>query len=385
MTSIWMLQALEQAESVRGRTAPNPPVGAVLVRDGIVVGAGATQPPGGPHAEVVALRQAGTRSDGATLFVTLEPCRHVGRTPPCTGALIEAGVTKVVVAQRDPNPIVDGVVLRELEAAGITVCVGDGAAAALVQLRPFFSFITRNRPFTTAKWAMTLDGKLATWSGDSRWISGETSRQWVHNLRDAADAIIVGVGTVLADDPQLTVRRATGDGYPRRVERACAPWRVVLDSHCRIPLNSRLLSPALAGRTLICTSQRADKDARRSLEMHGANVAVLPDGARGVGVDFTCVIHELAQQGVMHAIVEGGATVLASSLQSGCVDGVAVFVAPKIIGGAGAPSPVGGIGAEHMRDALALKTMTMRQMGDDVLLEASVAPIPKETDVYRDC
>ncbi len=241
---VWMSRALALGRAVAGSTSPNPAVGAVLVRAGHVIGEGATQPPGGAHAEIVALRQAGPAARGATLYVTLEPCSHHGRTPPCTDALIAAGVAAVHYAVADPNPVVAGRGREALREAGIIVVEGEGAREAALAHEAFFTYITRGRPFVIAKWAMSLDGKIATVQGDSRWISGEEARQHGHRLRATVDAIGVGSGTVLADNPALTTRV---DGVPA----ARHPLRIVLDARGRTPLHARVLAGQLPGQTLV--------------------------------------------------------------------------------------------------------------------------------------
>ncbi len=372
MTSEYMRLALADADLARGRTAPNPPVGAVLVRAGLVVGRGHTQPAGEAHAEVMALRQAGAAARGATLYVTLEPCCHFGRTPPCTSALIEADVTSVVVAIDDPNPRVAGGGLTRLREAGISVALGDGAAEAQDILLPFFKHITSGLPYVTAKWAMSLDGKIATTSGDSRWISGPQAREWVHQLRDEVDAIVVGLGTVLADDPALTVRLT--DGESRRAERPGKPWRVVLDSSCRIPLTARLLSPQLAVGTILYVTEAAPLERCAAVAATGADVVTLP--ADHVGrLDVRAALADLGKRGLLHVLVEGGAEVHSSFINQALVDEVVAIIAPKLLGGARAPGPVGGSGVHRMADALMLADLRTERLGDDVLLRGRLSPL----------
>lgn len=369
MTSTFMALALAEAERARGRTAPRPPVGAVLARDGVVVGRGHTQPPGGVHAEVMALRDAGALARGATCYVTLEPCCHFGRTPPCTNALIDAGVTSVVAAIVDPNPLVAGGGLTQLRAAGLRVDVGDGAAESQAMLRPFFKHIGTGQPFVTAKWAMTLDGKIATATGDARWVSGASARQWAHELRDVVDAVVVGIGTVLADDPALTVRLPVE--AQTRSARLNAPLRVVLDSRCRIPLQAKLLSPDLAGGTLVYATPMADPAGCAAISSAGAEVRIAPADSKGQ-VDVTAVVNDLGRRGLLHVLVEGGAAIHASLLTSCLVDEVAVVIAPKMVGGATAPSPVTGGGIARMADALLLRDRHVATLGDDLLIRGLV-------------
>ena len=369
MPSPSMQLALAEADRARGRTAPNPPVGAVLVRDGAVVGRGHTRPPGQAHAEIVALREAGGLAQGASLYATLEPCCHQGRTPPCTDALIAAGVQRVVAAVGDPNPLVAGQGLARLRAAGIAVEVGDGAAEAAELLQPFFKHIASGLPYVTAKWAMTLDGKIATAGGDSRWVSGPAALAWTHKLRDVVDAVLVGVGTALADDPQLTVRL---EGPPRRATRRDRPLRVVLDSRCRLPISARLLSPELAAGTLVYTSSAAPAAARAAVVATGAEVAVVPSLAAG-RLDLGAVLADLGRRGLLHVLVEGGAQVHGNLLADGRADELAVVLAPKIVGGSAAPGPVGGAGVERMADALDIAGLRVCRLGDDLLLRGHPA------------
>lgn len=365
VASPFMHLALAEAELARGRTAPNPPVGAVLVRNGVVVGQGFTQPPGGAHAEIMALRQAGEAARGATLYVTLEPCCHFGRTPPCTDALIDAGVASVFAAIVDPNPRVSGGGVAALRGMGIAVDVGDGEAESEAILRPFFKHVRRRRPYVTAKWAMTLDGKIATSTGDSRWVSGPEARQWAHRLRDVVDAIVVGIGTVLADDPALTVR--LDDGAGQRPPRPGKPWRVVMDSTCRLPLGSQLLSPALAAGTLVYVTARAPQPSRRTVAATGAGVIEVPADSEG-RVDVSAVLDDLGRRGCLHVLVEGGAEVHASFLEQGAIDEVAAVIAPKLVGGRAAAGPVGGHGYSRMAAALPLTDINLERLGHDLLV-----------------
>lgn len=351
-----MAQALAQARRAIGSVSPNPPVGAVLVRDGRVVGEGFTQPPGGDHAEVMALRQAGDEARGAELFVTLEPCAHHGRTPPCTEAIIRAGVARVHIAALDPAPHTDGRGVWALEHAGISVTVREGSEEARRLIEAFAKHVTTGLPFVTAKFAMSLDGKIATRSGDSRWITGPAARALAHGLRAEVDAVAVGVGTALADDPQLTVRDAP---VPARGQ----PLRVVVDSRLRLPPTAAML--AQSGRTLVATA--TDDAARRAaLEAAGAEVLMAP-GADG-RVDVPAVLRALGEREVTSVLVEGGAGMLGTLFDARAVDKVIAFVAPAIIGGKDAPSPVGGHGASVMPDVLRLVRVSHASAGDDLMI-----------------
>ena len=356
----YMARALALARRALGTTSPNPAVGAVIVKDGVVVGEGYTQPPGCAHAEVVALAQAGEAARGATVYVTLEPCCHHGRTPPCTTALIAAGVAEVRVATMDPNPLVCGKGIEALRAGGIRVALGEGEAAARELNEAFFKYITTGRPFVATKYAMTLDGKIATHTGHSRWVTGPEARRRVHELRAAADAILVGVGTVLADDPQLTVR-LEGEGASQR-----QPWRVIVDSLCRTPLSARVLSDAFVRRTLIATTEQAPREKVAAVREAGAEVLVLPlDEGR---VDLRALAETLAGRGIISVLAEAGGTLTAGLLAAELVDKVYAFVAPKIVGGAAAPSPVDGEGVARMDGACRLRLTRVERLGEDLLI-----------------
>lgn len=360
-----MARALDLARGVKGRTSPNPAVGAVLVRDGEVVGEGATMSYGLPHAEPVALAAAGGRARGATMYVTLEPCSHTGRTPPCADAVIAAGVTEVHIATLDPNPRVAGRGRRRLAEAGIRVVVGEGASDARALNEDFARWITTGRPLVTAKFACSLDGRIATRTGDSRWITGPEAREEVHRLRDQIDAILVGVGTVLADDPQLTVRLGGCARPPRN------PWRIVLDSTCRTPAVARLLAPGAAAgrdddRVTVFTTERAPAERRAALEAAGAEVRVLPaDHGR---VSLPALLDDLGRRKVTGLLVEGGATVHGAFFDAGLVDLVVAFIAPIVIGGRDAPGAVGGRGPAALAEARRLLDTQVRLVGADTLV-----------------
>jgi len=355
-----MRQALELARRGAGATSPNPIVGAVVVADGEIVGRGHHPRAGEPHAEVFALRDAGPRARGATLYVTLEPCAHWGRTPPCTEAVIEAGIRRVVVAMVDPDRQVSGRGLRRLREAGIDTRVGVGEDEARALNEAYAKHRTAGLPFVTAKWAMTLDGRIATRSGDSRWISGEASRALVHEMRAASDAILVGIGTVLRDDPALTARVPAAARHPRRV---------VLDSTLRIPLDARVLARD-GTPVLVATTDRARPEARRALEAMGVEVlgAGRPDGR----VDLAALLRELGRRDVLSLLVEGGSAVLGGFADGGLIDKVVAFVAPLLVGGP-APAPVGGAGVDTLVQAWRLTRTTVRQVAEDIVVEGYLA------------
>lgn len=358
-----MRRALDLAGLARGATSPNPPVGAVLVRDGDVVGEGHTQPPGQPHAEVMALRQAGERARGATLFVTLEPCCHFNRTPPCTRAIIEAGVAEVRLATVDPNPRVAGKGAAELKAAGLRVrsAVGRDRDAAREMMDAHAKYITTGLPLVIAKYAMSLDGKIATREGDSRWVSGPRSRARAHELRRVADAVAVGVNTVLRDDPRLTARNDRDEPYPRQ------PLRIVLDDHGRTPLTAKLLHEP--GRAMLAV-RSIDAEKRAALEKQGVEVVALP--AHEGSVSLRALLALLGQREITSLLVEGGGTLLGSFMDAGLIDRVAAFVAPVLIGGAEAPSAVMGAGVRRMADAVRLTRVRTERLGDDVMVTGYV-------------
>ena len=360
-----MARALELAGRALGRTAPNPPVGAVIVRDGVIVGEGFHVAAGRPHAEAVALAQAGARARGATLFVTLEPCAHQGRTPPCVDAILAAGVSEVHYALGDPDPRVSGRGGRALEGVGIRVVAGERAPEAAELLRGYLRRVRSGRPWVTAKYAMSLDGKTATRTGDARWISGEASRAHAHALRDRADAVIVGIGTVVADDPSLTVRPSPPDGRQ--------PRRVVVDSRLRLPREAALAGPALGGGTAVAhVGDGADPEQRRRAEILGERgLELLPLPADGDGrVDLACLLAELAQRDLNEVLVEGGGELLASLVGAGLVDEIEVCVAPVLIGGATAPTPIRGPGTDRLMDAPRWAIVDVTSRPPDVWLTA---------------
>ena len=358
----WMARALAEAERGRGFVEPNPMVGAVLVRDGRAVGVGGHARFGGPHAEVVALGRAGDLARGSTLYVTLEPCCHHGKTPPCSEALLDAGIARVVAAMRDPFPKVDGGGLTRLRSAGVEVEAGLMADEAARLNGPYLKRLATGLPYVTAKWAMTLDGKTATASGDSRWISGPRSRTLVHEVRGRMDAILAGIGTVLADDPMLTARPPG----PR------TPARVVLDGSARLPLDGRLARSAREIPVWVAVTDRAPEDRRRALEALGCEVLAFP----GEGpVPVVPLLQELARRGVINLLVEGGGTVLGAFLDAGSVDEVDVFLAPVIEGGSHSFGPARGRGAPTMGEALRLENREVALVDADVRIRGTL-PAP---------
>lgn len=357
----YMQLAIELALRGQGRTAPNPPVGAVLVQQGQVVGKGFHPKAGEPHAEIFALRQAADQARGADLYVTLEPCAHQGRTGPCVEALIQAAVGHVYVGVPDPNPQVAGRGIETLRRAGIGVTVGILESDCRSLIAAFARHILTGLPYTIYKTAMTLDGKTATASGDSRWISGEQSRLRVHQLRDRVEAIMVGVGTLLADNPLLNTRLPAGDGRD--------PLRIVVDSQLRTPLDSAILQQKSTAGTLIATTLH---DAKKiaALQQAGAEILILP--AEDGRVSLTALWHELGRRDVQRLLLEGGATLANAALRAGLIDQLMVFVAPKLIGGSNQFGIFSGAGCQRLADAVPLTRLRYDQVGDDLLLMGEV-------------
>ncbi len=352
-----MQRAIELAKAGIGAVSPNPSVGCVLVRDGRVVGEGATEPPPGAHAEAVALRAAGDAARGATAYVTLEPCAHTGRTPPCADALIEAGVAAVQIALLDPDRNVAGRGAEKLRAAGIAVEIGDGGAEVQRQLEAYLKHRITGLPFVIAKFAATLDGKIAASSGDSRWVAGAEARAWAHEHRTKVDAMMCGVNNVLLDDPQLTAR-------PGGVTAKRQPLRIVADSRGRTPRDAKVFGPG--GKTLIATTAASDPEWRAQVEARGAEAIVLPTDPHG-RVDLAALASVLGERGVLSLLVEGGGVLHAAFFAAGLVDKVHAIIAPKIVGGALYPA-VAGEGVARMADAIALRNIDIRRLGDDVAI-----------------
>lgn len=352
-----MRAALALAARGLGNTWPNPAVGCVLVRDGAVVGRGWTQPGGRPHAETEALHRAGKAARGATAYVTLEPCNHYGRTPPCSEALVEAGIARCVVACVDPDPRVAGGGVRRLRDAGIDVTVGVCQAEGWSLNEGFFRRIQDDRPLYTLKAATTLDGRIATHSGASQWITGPTARTWGHRLRASHDAIMVGIRTALADDPELTCR------LPGLTHRS--PVRIVVDSRLRLPLTGRLAATARNVPTWVVTRADADRDRMELFAECGVDlIPVAPDSA-GLP-DLLEASAAIARRGVTRVLVEGGATLAASLLRAGLADRLEWFRAASVIGGDGIPA-VHGFGVDGLEQMARFERVSVRQAGEDLV------------------
>jgi diaminohydroxyphosphoribosylaminopyrimidine deaminase/5-amino-6-(5-phosphoribosylamino)uracil reductase len=357
----WMRRALELAERGRGHVEPNPLVGAVVVHDGRLAGEGWHRRYGEAHAEVNALAEAGPAARGSTLYVTLEPCCHHGKTPPCTDAVLRAGIARVVAALADPFPQVAGRGAALLREAGVPVELGLGEAEARRQNAPYLKLLATGRPYVHAKWAMTLDGKIATRTGDSKWISNEQSRRRVHALRGRMDAIVAGIGTVRADDPLLTARPAG----PR------TPLRVILDSHGSLPLASRLVQTARDAPVLVATAD-APPECVAPLRAAGCEVlAVTPEAGRA---GLAPLLDELGRRRLTNVLVEGGSEVLGSFLDAGAVDEVHVFIAPRLAGGGTARTPLGGRGTGRIADALPLERWETESIDGDLYVHGWLRP-----------
>ena len=359
----YMEQALSLAKLALGQVSPNPAVGAVVVKDGVVVGQGYTQPPGSRHAEVLALEQAGEKARGAIMYVTLEPCSHYGRTPPCSQAIVAAGITEVHLAILDPNPLVSGRGRDELEREGIKVYMGEDEEEAREINEAYTKFITTGVPMVTAKFAVSLDGKIATKSGDSKWISGEEARKYVHNLRHICDAVMAGVNTVLIDDPRLTCRCSGKGGTAKK-----QPLRVIVDGKGRTPLTARVFSEP--GKTLVALGRLFTPEEKTAFAQAGAELLELPS-AEGL-VDLKGLLEALGERGITSVLVEGGGALLGSLFDQRLVDKVIAFIAPIIIGGKEAKTAVGGSGVDEVADSLRLERVRVEGFGEDLMVSGYV-------------
>ena len=355
----WMEMAYGLAEKARGRTSPNPLVGAVVVRDGTVVGHGYHEEPGKPHAEILALGMAGRRAKGATLYLTLEPCVHWGRTPPCVDAVVTAGLARIVVSAFDPNPVVHTKGIRRLKEAGLSVSTGLLAERNAVLNEAYAKYIVRKVPFVTLKAALTLDGKIACRTGDSKWISSAGTRDYVHLLRGEQDALMIGVNTLVADDPLLTVRHP---GWPAK-----AVVRIVLDSRLRFPPTSRILSTLERGRIVVFAGPEAPAGKAKALEARGVDVRRPACGAKTWKLEE--VLAELGRLEIAALLVEGGSRLFTSFIEKGLADKAVLTYAPRLVGGAAAPGFVGGAGTDRIARAVPLKRARSFSIEDDIIVE----------------
>jgi diaminohydroxyphosphoribosylaminopyrimidine deaminase/5-amino-6-(5-phosphoribosylamino)uracil reductase len=359
----YMKQALSLAKLALGQVSPNPAVGAVVVKDGEVVGQGYTQPPGCGHAEVIALNQAGEKARGGVMYVTLEPCNHQGRTPPCTEAIIKAGVIEVNMAMIDPNPLVSGRGEEKLAKEGIKTHVGECEAEAREINEAYIKYITTGIPFVTVKFAVSLDGKIATRIGDSEWISGGEARKYVHYLRYTADAIMAGANTVIIDNPRLTCRYGETGGQVRK-----QPLRVIADGKGRIQADARIFS--VPGKVLVAVGKSVETEKKESLIKAGAELLELP--SEGGRVSLEELLRVLGKREITSILVEGGGILIGSLFDSGLVDKVTAFIAPIIIGGEEAKTSVAGMGIEKIADAIKLENMSVEKIGEDLMVNGYV-------------
>jgi diaminohydroxyphosphoribosylaminopyrimidine deaminase/5-amino-6-(5-phosphoribosylamino)uracil reductase len=354
----YMNLALELAQTAKGKTNPNPLVGAIIVQKGMIVGSGLHRKAGEPHAEVHAFRMAGDHAKGATLYVTLEPCSHYGKTPPCAELVKNSGVSRVVIAMKDPNPLVAGKGIKLLEEAGIEVEVGVLEARAARLNERFIHNMVHKRPFVIAKSAMTLDGKLAAYNGHSKWVTGEEARQTVHYLRNEMDSILVGIGTVLADNPSLTTRIAEGGKNP---------VRIVLDSNLRTPLDA-YITECQNAQTWIFAKEGADLTKAEALKAKGVQVHYAPEADNGLDLAF--ILQVLFEKGLTDILIEGGSEVNGAFLRAGLIDKYLFYIAPKILGGRHSLTPFTGADVESMDDAVGLDFDTVEHIGNDLLITA---------------
>lgn len=353
----FMQLALQLAKTAKGQTAPNPAVGAVIVKNGEIVGVGTHLKAGEAHAEIHAINMAGKNAEGATLYVTLEPCSHYGKTPPCVEKIIEANIKRVIVGTLDPNPYVAGKGIQKLKNAGIDVLVGVCESEAKEINQDFFHYITTKRPFVTLKTAMTIDGKIATASGESKWITGDESRRDVHRYRHIHDAILVGVGTVLKDNPKLTTRLPEGGKHP---------IRIILDSHLRIPQDAFVIHDDSAPTWVVTNRHCNQKQKKLELQRFEHVKVIEMDDLRNLHQ----LLDILGQRGITSLFVEGGAKVNNSFLQAKLIDQFLFYIAPKIFGGSDAPTSFEGKGIERLKDAFELNIESVEKLGNDLKIVA---------------
>jgi diaminohydroxyphosphoribosylaminopyrimidine deaminase / 5-amino-6-(5-phosphoribosylamino)uracil reductase len=355
----YMSLALSLARLARGEVSPNPAVGAILVKNEVIIGQGYTQPPGSDHAEVVALKQAGEEARGSTLYVSLEPHCHQGRTPPCTRAIIEAGIEEVHIATLDPNPLVAGKGVKELQGAGIKIFLSEHEAEAKRLNEAYNKYITTGMPFVTVKFAASLDGKIATRTGDSKWITGEAARKLVHHMRYLSDAVMTGANTIITDNPHLTVRIAIKGGICHR-----QPLRIIVDGLGRTPPLSCIFNEP--GRTMVVIGMDVPPAKKQALKDRGAELLELPadDGT----MDLKQLLTVLGQRQITGIFVEAGGILLGSLFDAGLVDKVVAFLAPMVIGGQEARPSVAGRGVEKLIDSAKLKQVNIEKVGDDIMV-----------------
>lgn len=364
----YMRMAVTLAQKGAGITSPNPMVGAVLVKNGKIIGKGYHKGPGRLHAEAMALQNAGTEATGATLYINLEPCCHTDkRTPPCTREIIKSRIKRAVIAMKDPNPLVNGHGIKELIDAGIEVKEGPLYKDALKLNEIYTKFITTNIPFVILKFASSLDGKIALPSGESRWITGRLARRHAHKLRALVDAVLVGIGTVITDDPGLNVRHINSKGKQ--------PLRVIIDSKLRIPLTSRVLDTSTGQGTMIATTRSAPADKIEGLEKMGLKVTVVDNREDGE-VSLRSLMSLLGKSNITSVLIEGGSEISSSALREGIVDKVVVFYSPRIIGGRDSISMVGGPAPKALDESIFLKDISIKRLGEDIMVQGYVGCSP---------
>lgn len=364
----YMLRAIELAKNGSGWVNPNPQVGAVIVKDNRIIGEGFHERCGELHAERNAFAHLTEECNGATIYVTLEPCCHHGKQPPCTEAIVEHGIAKVVIGSRDPNPLVSGKGTQFLRGHGIEV-VEDFMREECDELNDiFFHYITTGKPYVTMKYAMTLDGKIATYTGASKWITGEMARKHVHNIRARYSAIMAGIGTVLADNPMLNARCEDGNSNSNGIHQ---PLRVIIDSNLRIPLDSAIVKSANDYKTIVACTDNASVEKKALLEKSGIKVIICND-VNSKSVDLVKVMEWLGEHKYDSVLIEGGGQIHEAALKSGIVNNVLAYVAPKLFGGKDAKTPVEGIGISTPAEAALLKLTDVTKLGDDLLLEYDV-------------
>lgn len=368
----YMKRALDLAKKGIGYTKPNPLVGAVIVKDNRIIGEGYHEFFGGAHAEINAFSNASEDVAGATMYVTLEPCSHFGKTPPCANAIVNKKIAEVVIAMEDPNPLVAGNGIRILRENGIKVVTGVLEDEAKKQNEIFIKYISTKRPFIILKTAMTIDGKIATVIGESKWITNEQSRQHVHEIRHRVSGIMVGIGTILADNPELTTRLKGIEGQD--------PTRIIVDTTARIPLDAKVLNLTSKSRTIIVTTENAPKQKLKYIKEKGADIIVTP--IKNNKVDLSYLMQQLGEIEIDSVLIEGGAALNFSALEEGIVDKVITFIAPKLIGGCTAKTPVGGEGINHMKDAIDLYNIQISRFDEDIMIEGYVRK-EEQKIVYR--
>lgn len=353
----FMNLAMRLALRAKGKTSPNPLVGAVIVKNGKIVSRGYHHKAGGPHAEIVALRQAKAKAQSAKLYVTLEPCSHFGRTPPCVNAILNSGIKEVIIGMKDPNPINNGKSIEILKNHGIKIRVGFLKAALKRINEPFIKYITKRLPFVTIKTGQSLDGKIATNAGDAKWVTSSRTRHFTHRLRKFYDAILVGINTVLQDNPSL-------NSQDKPIKK------IIVDSNLRLPLDARIFYKSAPQNIIIATTNSASGRKMQSLKAKGAQVLIIPK--KDKGIDLKLLLKKLAALGITNILVEGGGAINASLLKEDLVDKVSFFIAPKIIGGNRAINSFGGEGIKFMRQAVVLRDLKIKRLGQDIWVEGDV-------------